>query len=121
MGMLFAPNDLVGRETASAAEDWLMQLSAIAQFNPNTKVRTENGMAQGNWRDDFKFKLEDFIDRFVVLGAARFEVLDAISSELAGLRSDFEQDPDPAEDATPRDPEPSNDWPGAEAAEPSPK
>jgi hypothetical protein len=74
----------------------------------------ENEMARKDWKDDFKYKLEDFVDRFVVMGAERVEVLDMISAELKSLRSDFERDTDPAEEGSTRDPEPSNDWPGAE-------
>lgn len=76
----------------------------------------ENKLPTKNWKEDFKYMLEDFVDRFVVMGADRNEVLDMISVELENLRSDFDLDPDPSEEGTPpRDREPANDWPGAES------
>ena len=74
----------------------------------------ENEMSATDWKDDFKYKLEDFVDRFVVSGADRNEVLNTISVELENLRLDFAKDPDPSEEGASRDPEPANDWPGAE-------
>jgi hypothetical protein len=71
-------------------------------------------MADSGWKKDFRFKLEDFVDRFVVVGADRDEVLTGILATVEILRDDFQQDPDPAEDEISRDPEPSNDWPASE-------
>ena len=71
-------------------------------------------MPTKDWKDDFKYMFEDFVDRFVVAGADRNEVLNTISVELENLRLDFAKDPDPSEEGEPRDPEPANDWPGAE-------
>lgn len=71
-------------------------------------------MPSRNWKEDFGFKLEDFVDRFVVAGADRNEVLDTIGIELENLRADFANNPDPTDEGTPHDPEPANDWPGAD-------
>ncbi|MGB8291601.1 MAG: hypothetical protein WCE42_27500 [Rhizobium ruizarguesonis] len=68
----------------------------------------------GNWKDDLRDQLEDFVDSFVVKGAKQSDVYDAIVEEIANLRIAYERDPDPAEDRPGAEAEePSIEWPGA--------
>ncbi|WP_426232330.1 hypothetical protein [Pararhizobium sp. DWP3-4] len=73
----------------------------------------------GNFSEDVRERLEDFVDTFVVKGAKAGDVLDAIMEQAAVLRDAYERDPDPAEDASADVVgEPSNDWPAADQDKP---
>ncbi|WP_325347030.1 hypothetical protein [Xylophilus sp.] len=71
-------------------------------------------MPDQDWKKDFRFDVEDFIDRYVVKGARPEHVLDALIATVETIRRDGDRDSDPADDPAVRDPEPSNDWPGAD-------
>ena len=68
----------------------------------------------GDWKDNLRDQLEDFVDSLVVKGAKQSDVYDAIVDEIGNLRKAYDRDPDPAEDRPGVEAEePSNEWPGA--------
>ncbi|MDR7145505.1 hypothetical protein [Rhizobium sp. BE258] len=68
----------------------------------------------GDWKDNLRDQLEDFVDSLVVKGAKQSKVYDAIVDEIGNLRKAYDRDPDPAEDRPGAEAEePSNEWPGA--------
>ena len=68
----------------------------------------------GDWKDNLRDQLEDFVDSLVVKGAKQSKVYDAFVDEIGDLRKAYDRDPDSAEDRLGAEAEePSNEWPGA--------
>jgi hypothetical protein len=71
-------------------------------------------MSERDWKAGLRLKLEDLVDTYVVVGAERNEIFDAIIKEIGNLRIALQRDPDPADDESQVIDEPSNDWPAAD-------
>ncbi len=71
-------------------------------------------MSERDWKAGLRLKLEDLVDTYVVAGAERNEIFDAIIKEIGNLRIALQRDPDPADDESEVIDEPSNDWPAAD-------
>jgi hypothetical protein len=68
----------------------------------------------GTWRDSLQLQFEDFVDGLVVRGAKQDEIYDAIIEEIGKLRAVNDRDPDPSDDRPGAEAEdPSNEWHGA--------
>jgi hypothetical protein len=67
---------------------------------------------RNEWRADLPLKLEDLVDKFVLEGIDREEIMKGIGEEIKTLRKPYDHDPDPADDGYFIN-KPANDRPGA--------
>jgi hypothetical protein len=68
-----------------------------------------------NWKDGLRLQLEELVDSLVVRGAKQADVYEAIIKEIENLRTAYDRDPDPSDDRPGAEAEePSNEWSGAQ-------